>query len=176
MTEGRMQGMTTGQKIALARRACGMTQEELAGRLGVSRQSVSKWESDIALPETDKLVRLCDELHLGCDELLRPGGLSSAPEIARQGAPAEAPAREDARQGKEQPAAGGRAPLSVGAVVFLTLLFSVGGLLLVAAAAMFFALSGGGIGAYIGSVAVLFWLGIGLIVLAVIVKLFLQKR
>ena len=162
--------MTTGQKIAYARRMRGMTQEELAGRVGVSRQSVSKWESDLALPETDKLVRLSDALGVGCDELLRPGELSPARNT--EGAPAEEP---PARPSAES-AQGGRAPLSLGAVVFLVILFVIGALLLIAAAAMFFALSGGGIGENIGSVAVLFFLGVGLIVLAVIVKLFLQKK
>lgn len=172
-----MTAMTTGQKIAFARRMRGITQEELAGRVGVSRQSVSKWESDLALPETDKLVRLCDELGVSCDELLRPGELTGAPASGNAPAAGErsAPA---GKKGDEFPAARshGRAPLSPGAVAFLAILFVVGGLLLVAAAAMFFALSGGGIGDYIGSVAVLFFLGIGLIVLAVLVKLFLQKK
>ena len=49
--------MTTGQRIYEARKKAGMTQEELADRLGVSRQAVSKWESDAAYPETDKIGR-----------------------------------------------------------------------------------------------------------------------
>ena len=62
--------MTTGQKIYEARRKAGMTQEELADRLGVSRQAVSKWESDTAFPETDKIIELCKLFDLSADELL----------------------------------------------------------------------------------------------------------
>ena len=45
--------MTTGQKIAWGRKAKGMTQEQLAELLGVTRQSVSRWESDTVYPETE---------------------------------------------------------------------------------------------------------------------------
>ena len=47
--------MTTGQKITRCRKEKGITQAELAETLGVSRQAVSRWESDLAFPETDKL-------------------------------------------------------------------------------------------------------------------------
>ena len=47
--------MTLGEKIAKQRKELNYTQEQLADILGVSRQSISKWESDIAYPETDKL-------------------------------------------------------------------------------------------------------------------------
>lgn len=49
---------TTGARLARLRRAQNITQEELAERLGISRQAVSKWESDLAYPETDKLLAL----------------------------------------------------------------------------------------------------------------------
>ena len=44
--------MTTGQKIAALRRERGMTQDALAEALSVTRQAVSKWGADAALPET----------------------------------------------------------------------------------------------------------------------------
>ena len=47
--------MTTGEKLQNLRKENNYTQEELADILGVSRQSISKWESDVAFPETDKL-------------------------------------------------------------------------------------------------------------------------
>ena len=50
--------MTTGQRIAPKRREVELSQEALGGELGVSRQSIYKWESDTALPEIDKLVAL----------------------------------------------------------------------------------------------------------------------
>ena len=62
--------MAIGEKIAQARREKRLTQEELADRLGVSRQAVSKWESGAAQPETDKLARLSGLLGVSCDYLL----------------------------------------------------------------------------------------------------------
>ncbi len=62
--------MTTGQKIYECRKRAGMTQEELAGRLNVSRQAVSKWEADAAFPETEKILALCRLFSLSADELL----------------------------------------------------------------------------------------------------------
>ena len=48
-----------------------MTQEQLAMLLGVSRQAVSKWKSDAAYPEMDKLLCLCDIFECSLDELAR---------------------------------------------------------------------------------------------------------
>ena len=50
--------MSLGEKIREQRKQAGLSQEQLADILGVSRQSISKWESDIAYPETDKLIEL----------------------------------------------------------------------------------------------------------------------
>jgi transcriptional regulator with XRE-family HTH domain/VIT1/CCC1 family predicted Fe2+/Mn2+ transporter len=55
-----------------------MTQEQLAMFLGVSRQSVSKWEAERAYPEMDKLLKLCDLFGCTLDELVT-GDLSSRP-------------------------------------------------------------------------------------------------
>lgn len=49
---------SAGTRLARLRRSLNITQEELAERLGISRQAVSKWESDLAYPETDKLLLL----------------------------------------------------------------------------------------------------------------------
>ena len=62
--------MTIGQKIARLRVAQGLSQEQLAERISVSRQSVSKWEMDQALPQIDKVLQLCELFHVTCDELL----------------------------------------------------------------------------------------------------------
>ena len=50
--------MTIGQRIAQKRTELGLSQEALGERLGVSRQTVYKWEADAALPEIEKLIAL----------------------------------------------------------------------------------------------------------------------
>ena len=61
---------TIGSRIAGARKAKGMTQEELANILGVSSQAVSKWENDASCPDISLFPRLAKELGLTTDELL----------------------------------------------------------------------------------------------------------
>ena len=63
--------MKLSEKIVELRKANGMTQEELASICNVSRQSISKWEADIALPETDKLLLLGETFHVSMDVLLK---------------------------------------------------------------------------------------------------------
>lgn len=62
--------MTLGDKLAKLRREQNLTQEQLAELLGVSRQSVSKWESNAAYPETEKLIRLAKMYDCSLDYLL----------------------------------------------------------------------------------------------------------
>ena len=62
--------MTTGQKITNCRKDKGLTQEELAKTLGVSRQAVSRWESDLAFPETHHLTELSKLFGVTVDWLL----------------------------------------------------------------------------------------------------------
>ena len=62
--------MTLGEKLSKLRKENNYTQEQLADILGVSRQSVSKWESDIAWPETDKLIKLGKLFDCSMDYLL----------------------------------------------------------------------------------------------------------
>ena len=50
--------MTVGQRIAQKRKELGLSQEALGEQLGVSRQSIYKWESDTVLPEVEKLIAL----------------------------------------------------------------------------------------------------------------------
>lgn len=71
--------MTTGQRIALKRKEAGLSQETLGAELGVSRQSIYKWESDTALPEIDKLVALSRRFGVTVGWLL---GVEEAPEAA----------------------------------------------------------------------------------------------
>lgn len=62
--------MTTGEKISALRKEKGLTQEQLAEILNVSRQSVSRWEMDIAFPETEKIIKLGRLLNCSIDFLL----------------------------------------------------------------------------------------------------------
>ncbi len=63
--------MKLSEKIATLRKANGMTQEELASICNVSRQSITKWEADIALPELNKLLILGKVFHVSMDVLLK---------------------------------------------------------------------------------------------------------
>ena len=63
--------MKLSEKIIELRKANGLTQEELASICNVSRQSISKWEADIALPETEKLLILGETFQVSMDILLK---------------------------------------------------------------------------------------------------------
>ena len=62
--------MTLGEKIREARRRCGLSQEQLAHRLSVSRSAVAKWETDKGLPDVGNLKILAKLLHVSVDYLL----------------------------------------------------------------------------------------------------------
>lgn len=63
--------MILRDKILTLRKTSGLSQEQLAAQLGVSRQSVSKWETGTAVPELDKLRMLSDFFHVSADYLIR---------------------------------------------------------------------------------------------------------
>ena len=63
--------MTLGNKLSKLRKENNYTQEQLASILGVSRQAISKWESDITYPETDKLIRISELFDCSLDYLLK---------------------------------------------------------------------------------------------------------
>ena len=67
--------MTLGERICQYRAQRRLSQSEVAEKLEVSRQSVSKWETDGAVPELDKLVKLCELFEVSLDELVRGGEL-----------------------------------------------------------------------------------------------------
>lgn len=71
--------MTIGQRIAQKRKELGLSQEGLGDRLGVSRQSIYKWESGTALPEIDKLVALSKLFGVSVGWLLGVEDAPSAP-------------------------------------------------------------------------------------------------
>lgn len=62
---------TLGAKISSYRKLKGMTQEELATRLNVSGQAVSKWENDLSIPDLPVLIELADLFQVSLDELIR---------------------------------------------------------------------------------------------------------
>ena len=63
--------MTLGEKLSKLRKEYHYTQEQLADILGVSRQSISKWETDLAYPETEKLIELGKLFECSMDYLLK---------------------------------------------------------------------------------------------------------
>lgn len=65
--------MTFGEKLQELRRKNAMSQDVLAEKLEVSRQAVSKWERDEAMPETDKIVRIAQLFGVSTDYLLMNG-------------------------------------------------------------------------------------------------------
>lgn len=63
--------MTFSEKLILLRKQKGLSQEQLADQLNVSRQSISKWESQQALPETLKLIQISEIFGVSLDQLLK---------------------------------------------------------------------------------------------------------
>ncbi|MBD5444830.1 MAG: helix-turn-helix transcriptional regulator [Lachnospiraceae bacterium] len=68
--------MSLGENLQFLRKRNDITQEQLAEKLNVSRQSVSKWESDTAYPEMDKLLQLCETFNCRLDDMIK-GDISS---------------------------------------------------------------------------------------------------
>ena len=79
--------MKLNEKILYYRKAAKLSQEELAARVGVSRQRVSKWELGDATPEVDKLLALARAFGVSTDELLDEGGPAEKEEPPRQEPP-----------------------------------------------------------------------------------------
>ena len=63
--------MNVGEKILQLRKKMGLSQEELAEKLNVTRQTISKWETNQSSPDFEKIVPLCDLFEITTDELLR---------------------------------------------------------------------------------------------------------
>ena len=62
--------MSFADRLKDARRSCGLSQEELAEQLDVSRQAVGKWEQGQSYPEVEKLLTLCAVLNTSLDALM----------------------------------------------------------------------------------------------------------
>ena len=72
-----MDTLKIGHYIQQLRKAAGMTQKELAEKLNISFQAVSKWENGDALPDTGLLLDLCDILNTTADKLLHGGAFAA---------------------------------------------------------------------------------------------------
>ena len=84
---------TVGEKLHLLRKQSGYSQEELAYRVDVTRQTVSLWESNSLIPKADKLKMLCETFNVSSDYLLFD---SAEPAIEqRQSPPIDAPDKTD---------------------------------------------------------------------------------
>ena len=94
--------MTLGEKLQKLRKARSWTQEELAEKAGVSRQSLSKWESDSALPDTTNIIVLADLFGVTTDYLLRE--TASADASSPMNSPAVPPAVQLVQLQKTRPA------------------------------------------------------------------------
>ena len=68
-----MDTLKIGNYIQSQRKAAGLTQKELADKLNISFQAVSKWENGESLPDTGILLELCDILNTTADKLLNGG-------------------------------------------------------------------------------------------------------
>ena len=73
-----MDALKIGRYIRHLRKTAGMTQKELAEKLNVSFQAVSKWENGDALPDTGILLDLCDILNTTADKLLNGGSFTAS--------------------------------------------------------------------------------------------------
>lgn len=118
-------------KIQARRKALGLSQEELAQRMGVSRQSVTKWETGLSAPDLDRLVELADTLGVSLDYLLRDQAeLPEQPADQTENVPAENPAEERSEKAAAlSPAMSATArhmALAAGVLIFL---IGAGGLL-----------------------------------------------
>ena len=63
--------MSLGERIKEQRKSCGMSQEKLAELVGVSRQAVTKWETDQSAPSTEKLFKLAEIFGTSVDLLIK---------------------------------------------------------------------------------------------------------
>ena len=93
--------MTFGEKLQKLRKEAGLSQEELAWQLGVSRQAVSKWERNSGYPETEKIIRISGIFHVTLDYLLNEEASQKEPldEKARRN---EEPRQEDALSNEKE--------------------------------------------------------------------------
>lgn len=81
--------MALSETLYTLRKKSGLSQEQLAEQLKVSRQAISKWESGASRPESDKLIAISRYFNVSLDDLMREdGGRSEEPPRGERGGPA----------------------------------------------------------------------------------------
>ena len=65
--------MELSEKLYLLRKKSGLSQEQLAEKLNVSRQAISKWESGVSVPESEKLITISTYFNVSVDYLIKDG-------------------------------------------------------------------------------------------------------
>ena len=79
--------MALPEKLYTLRKKSGLSQEQLAEALNVSRQAISKWEGGSAMPESDKLLALSNYFGVSLDYLLKDGAPDAAPAAPQAATP-----------------------------------------------------------------------------------------
>lgn len=87
--------MTLGAKIQALRTDAGMSQEDLAEQLDVSRQAVSKWELDKTVPDVKYIVALSELFQVSTDYLLKDSPHHTSPPQAQAPAPPPPPVSQE---------------------------------------------------------------------------------
>ena len=122
--------MTLGANIVRLRTQKNWSQGDLADALDISRQSVSKWETDTSIPELDKLLKLAELFGVTLDELVCGENTAKAGSAsAAQAASASFPPQQAAPQRKERCTIAGTVLLCTGAVISILCLLLTGSLL-----------------------------------------------
>ena len=115
--------MTLGENIVRLRTQKNWSQGDLADALEISRQSVSKWETDASIPELDKLLKLSELFGVTLDELVRGEDVPKTEPVPASFAPQATPEREKRRT------IAGTVLLCTGAVILVFCLLLAGDLL-----------------------------------------------
>ncbi len=138
-----------GDKIKSRRHAKGLSQQEFADSLSVVRQTVSKWEKGLSVPDSDMLVKIAEILEVSVTELLGEQAAPSLPEVSAQ-----------KKKGRALPLTliilGSPIWLALGISAFAVLISLYAALwsLIVSAWAVFGSLVGGGAGGVIGGIII----------------------
>ena len=125
---GDMTNNSVGNRIAELRRAAGMTQEKLAAKINVSRQSVSNWENGIQEPSVETLLRLCAALNVTASEFFAGIGESTVSPAVRQAAVQAEPASDPAVPASEKE---GRKNKTINAILIASISILAFGLVVV---------------------------------------------